>query len=114
MKALIERPYSGNVRELENLIQRLQVLLPGEVVLPEHLGDQTAATGQQWETRPSHLSRPAIYQPGVGYRDRLLQLERLLITEALQQHEQSKSAAAEALGTDKSFFYRKCRQFGID
>lgn len=114
MKVLMDRPYSGNVRELENLIERLQVLMPGEVVMPEHLDDPVTATSHEGGARPSHLARPVIYQPGVRYRDRLLQLERMLIIEALEQHEQSKSSAAESLGTDKSFFYRKCRQFGID
>src|SRR5690606_11453507 len=29
MKALVDRPYPGNVRELQNLIERLAILLPG-------------------------------------------------------------------------------------
>jgi DNA-binding NtrC family response regulator len=114
MKALVERPYPGNVRELQNLIERLAILLPGEEITPAHLNDLGGPPVRLRDSQPEQRRAPAIDQPGVSYRDRLLQLEMRLITEALEEHGNSKSAAAQSLGTDKSFFYRKCRQFGID
>lgn len=113
MEQLMTRAYPGNVRELQNLIERLSVLLPGEEITPQHLNDLAPPLRTSVPGHPTALASLPTYQPGVSYRDRLLQLERHLILEALDAHSGSKSSAAQALGTDKSFFYRKCRQFGI-
>ena len=40
-------------------------------------------------------------------------LEKQVIAEAIAAHGNSKSAAAEALGTERSHFYKKCRQLGL-
>jgi two-component system response regulator HydG len=115
MERLMARSYPGNVRELQNIVERLSVLLPGEEILSQHLDELVPSPlSAHLSGQPLLLSPPASYQPGVSYRDRLLQLERDLIVQALEAHGGSKSAAAQALGTDKSFFYRKCRQFGVN
>lgn len=115
MERLMARSYPGNVRELQNIVERLSVLLPGEEILSQHLdGLVPSPLSPQLPGQPLLLHPPGSYQPGVSYRDRLLQLERDLIVQALEAHGGSKSAAAQALGTDKSFFYRKCRQFGVN
>jgi DNA-binding NtrC family response regulator len=114
LEQLKVRPYPGNVRELQNLIERLSVLLPGEEILPAHVEDLGSPQRINLVDTALALAPHAAFQPGVSYRDRLLQLERHLILEALDAHGGSKSSAAQSLGTDKSFFYRKCRHFGIE
>jgi DNA-binding NtrC family response regulator len=114
LEQLKVRLYPGNVRELQNLIERLSVLLPGEEILSEHVEDLASSQRINPAGIAPALAPHAAFQPGVSYRDRLLQLERHLILEALDAHGGSKSSAAQSLGTDKSFFYRKCRHFGIE
>ncbi len=114
MEQMMARSYPGNVRELQNMIERLSILLPGEEILPEHLHDFVPSLRANPQSGSDSSALQSTYQPGVSYRDRLLQLERHLIIEALESHGGSKSSAAQSLGTDKSFFYRKCRQFGIE
>ena len=111
MQLLSEGAFPGNVRELQNIVERLAILFPGETIERSHIVDLASPSNRPQDGR---RQIPAIYQPGVSYRDRLHQLERMLITEALEEHGNSKSSAAQSLGTDKSFFYRKCRQFSIE
>lgn len=112
-QALSLRSYPGNVRELENIIERLTIFFSGESIGLEALREVAPSKGGPVSRRRPREGSSAIYQKGVSYRDRLQQLERLLLAEALEEHDNNKVAAAESLGTDKSFFYRKCRHFGI-
>jgi two-component system NtrC family response regulator len=105
--------FPGNVRQLENIVDRLCIFYPGEKVTVEHVRQVTFDGVSQTVEGAQQALPMKVFQAGVSYRDRLLELERMLIEEALAEYGENKIAAAEALGTDKSFFYRKCRQFGL-
>ncbi|HKU39312.1 MAG TPA: sigma-54 dependent transcriptional regulator, partial [Polyangiales bacterium] len=108
MEALKEYDFPGNVRELENLIERLAILFPNEVISSQTVREMLAATPLS-QTVP----RGPIYQRGRGLRELLHELERQIMIEAIAAHGNSKSAAAAALSTERSHFYKKCRQYGI-
>jgi DNA-binding NtrC family response regulator len=100
--------FPGNVRELENLVERLAILFPNEIISAATLRDVlTANDGSQ---KPL---RGALYQRGRTLRDLLHEIEREIMVEAIAAHGNSKGAAAQALGTERSHFYKKCRQYGI-
>jgi two-component system nitrogen regulation response regulator NtrX len=109
---LMARNYPGNVRELQNIVERLGIFFPGREVTVEDIQELAPGYSRAPSIRPP-VAQCSVYQRGVSYRERLNELERSLIAEALSQFDNNKVAAAEALGTDKSFFYRKCRQFGL-
>jgi DNA-binding NtrC family response regulator len=107
-EALKEYDYPGNVRELQNVVERLRILYgegPVEV-------DQVRAV-----LRPETVARRAdpgtLYRPGSSLRELLRDVERRVMVEAIAAHGNSKLAAAEALGSERSHFYKKCRQYGI-
>jgi DNA-binding NtrC family response regulator len=99
MARLIAYDWPGNIRELENAIERAVALGSGPIL---HVGDL-----------PSNL------QYGTGERmprnDELLpldELERRAILRALRESAGDKLAAARLLGIGKTTLYRKLKQYG--
>lgn len=109
MAALGRYSFPGNVRELKNLIERLVILTPDEVideadvrsVLPSATSPAASAGGG------------SAYQPGVPLREMLDQVERKLLLEALEHHKGNATQAARDLGLERSHFYKKMRSLGI-
>jgi Nif-specific regulatory protein len=97
--------WRGNVRELENEIQRLVIQVdPGAFITPELLspGVRGAAT---------LVTRAA---PGAGsLKDRVEQVERVILLEVLAEHDNNKTSAAKALGITREGLHKKLKQLGI-
>jgi DNA-binding NtrC family response regulator len=108
VEALKEYEFPGNVRELENLIERFAILFPNELISSQTVREMLAATPVSHK-----VQRGPIYQRGRALRELLHELERQIMVEAIAAHGNSKSAAAAALNTERSHFYKKCRQYGI-
>ncbi len=102
---LSRHPYPGNVRELENLIERAVILCRGEVIttqdLPFHL--QEGAPEKQWEISGKTKTLP----------DSLEEIERDLIVKALHQHQGVQTRAAESLGISERVLRYKMKKYGI-
>ncbi len=106
--ALRTHDFPGNVRELNNLVERLAILHPGQIT-----SEQVQEILSMGSTTPRTSKSVALYTFGESLRDIMTDLERKVIAEAIAAHGNSKSAAAEALGTERSHFYKKCRQLGL-
>ena len=99
-------PWPGNVQELRNVIERLMIMVPGDLISAADLSflDQHA------------LMRADPDEASVGHltlheaRDRF-ECDLILRTLAEQQGNMSKTA--EVLGVERSNLYRKMRAFGI-
>ncbi len=102
---LSRHPYPGNVRELENLIERAVVLCRGEVIttqdLPFHL--QEGPSEKVWEISGKTKTLP----------DSLGEIERDLIVKALHQHQGVQTRAAESLGISERVLRYKMKKYGI-
>ena len=104
VKALSFYSFPGNVRELENILERATALCSGDLIEVEdlHLGPEEVAgvedQGRGSETLDEYLNR----------------LERQAILEALQKAEGNRTAAARLLGvTFRSMRYR-LERLGIE
>lgn len=104
LKALSFYPFPGNVRELENILERATALCSGDLIEADDLhlepDDMGAgeAVGRGSETLDDYLNR----------------LERQAILEALQKTEGNRTAAARLLGvTFRSMRYR-LERLGIE
>jgi DNA-binding NtrC family response regulator len=108
LAALRHYDFPGNVRELQNLIERLAILHAGETIEGIHVQEMLSMTNGK-----SRTARGAVYQFGESLKDLMRDTERQILVEAIAAHGNSKGAAAMALGTERSHFYKKCRQYGI-
>ena len=105
--AVLQRySWPGNVRELRNVIERLMIMVPGDVITA---GD--VAFLQQNEATPGEVPEaPAARLTLHEARDRF---ERELILRTLAEQQGNMSKTAEVLGVERSNLYRKMRAFGI-
>ncbi|HNV01701.1 MAG TPA: sigma-54 dependent transcriptional regulator [Vicinamibacterales bacterium] len=88
MEALKAHSWPGNIRELENLIERLVAVSDGDRIGPADL---------PYEYHLAHLSRPA--PGGAGLFDRACEtFERSFILKALERERWNVTATARALG----------------
>jgi two-component system nitrogen regulation response regulator NtrX len=97
-------PWPGNVRELRNVIERLMIMVPGDIVGKGDLAFLDIGD------RPATITAPSEVVPLYRARDAW---ERDYILAALSAFEGNISRAADALGVERSNFYRKMRSLGI-
>jgi DNA-binding NtrC family response regulator len=98
MQALINYDWRGNVRELQNAIERA-VTLSDERIEAAHLPQKIRET-------------PVAIRDLTGQTMTLDQLERRYILETLDRTGDDKTRAAELLGIDLSTLYRKLKRYG--
>ncbi|MCX8116797.1 MAG: sigma-54 dependent transcriptional regulator [Desulfobacterota bacterium] len=102
---LLRYSYPGNVRELENLIERAVVLCRGPVItredLPFHL--QEGVPEKDWNVTKKMKTLP----------ESLEEVERDLILKALHQHQGIQTRAAESLGISERVLRYKMKKYGI-
>ena len=91
--------YPGNVRELENAIERAVALSRGEHITLDSLPPGVS--------QPSRVKAPDIPLEGMNLDDVLADYERSLLDQALRQSNRVKKRAAHLLGISfRSFRYR--------
>jgi two-component system response regulator FlrC len=111
--ALTRHRWSGNVRELDNVMQRACVVASGDEIDTAHLRFESA------DTQPAAMSAPATSSAAHDSRlgDDLKSRERRLILDALREGHGSRKFAAERLGlSPRTLRYKlaRMREAGID
>lgn len=103
MTLIMAHDYPGNVRELENIIERAFVLCDSGKIERVHLPPEL--TGQ-----PLHIKPPV----GKTIAAQIHAAEAQAIRAALETHGGNRLAAARALGLHKSTLFRKIKTLGIE
>jgi two-component system nitrogen regulation response regulator NtrX len=98
--------WPGNVRELRNTIERLMIMVPGDVIDAHDLSFLELAG------KPA--SAPAAAGPVAPLFEARDAWERSYILAALAAHDGNISRTAEALQLERSNLYKKMRGLGID
>ncbi len=107
LKVLTDHDWPGNVRELKNVMEHVVLLAETPVVGKDHLPTyfRSALAGEG-------LPRATGEAPGT-LTDRINQLEKTAILEALQESGYNRSKAMKLLGLSRRTFYKRLRELGI-
>jgi PAS domain S-box-containing protein len=108
-------PWPGNIRELENAVERAVVLCPGPTITPQDLPVEIAKTPQDpadqgylHEGSSSHTEKRTHVVD-----DAVAQTERELILRVLDRHAGNVTRAAQELGMHRATLYRKLKSLAI-
>lgn len=107
VEILEEYSWPGNIRQLENLVQRLVLMVDAPVVRTHHLPQQilvTSATSQDSMLIP---------EDGVNFDEEIARIETAYLSAALRRCGGSKVAAARVLRMDKQRMHYLCRKYRL-
>ncbi|ABV86684.1 sigma-54 dependent transcriptional regulator [Shewanella pealeana] len=137
IESLKEHLWSGNVRELSNLVERLTILYPGGLVdvndlpikyrhidvpeycveISEEQQERDALASIFNDEEPIEIPEtrfPSELPPeGVNLKDLLAELEIDMIRQALDQQDSVVARAAEMLGIRRTTLVEKMRKYGL-
>jgi len=113
MDAFLNYEWKGNVRELENLIERLVILKPGETIYPDDLPDRLYGEKRS-SAQPGKPSGDIVLtENGIDLNEFLDSYEEKLIMQALKLSGGVKSKAASLLGLNRTTLVEKLKKKGI-
>jgi len=97
--------WPGNVRELRNMVERLVIMAPGDVITAEDLPAPL---------RPKEASAPVGEARDRSLKDARDNFERAYILAELRANDWNVTRTAERLGIERSHLYRKLKAYNIN
>ena len=115
---LLGYDWPGNIRELENAIERAVVLGSSEFILPEDLPECLSETlptsAPAAATHRSPMDTVPSWQPvGVEYQSAVVELKKQLIIKAVQEAGGRYTEAAKSLRVSPNYLHRLIRNLNI-
>jgi len=112
LRLLMTLPWEGNVRELENTIERAAILCNGNCIEAEDVQPESVNMDNQaaWSRE---LDLHKIVPESAGLNDVLYAVEEKMLVEALEDVNFVQARAAERLGITKSLLQYKMKKYGI-
>ncbi|NOX38651.1 MAG: sigma-54-dependent Fis family transcriptional regulator [Calditrichaeota bacterium] len=101
MKILMNYEWKGEIRELENVIERALILAEGDIITPQDLPANLVRDAQYLEDTPTTLKQA------------MAQFEKEHIRKILRETGGDKEKAAQLLGIGLSSLYRKIDEYGL-
>ncbi len=104
-KKLEDYRFPGNVRELENILERAMIFAEGDMLTPGDIDIQSAPDLATRTSSPSGISEPG---------RTLKELERDSIAAALHRWEGNRSKAAKELGISRRTIINKIQEYNLE
>jgi DNA-binding NtrC family response regulator len=111
LQLLMAYSWPGNVRELQNVIERASVICEDGHIEPGHLpASITSTSGREKSDAPN----TPILPPDMSLDDRLAEIEKNLIVEALRKTDGVQVRATELLGINQRSLWHRIKKHDID
>jgi two-component system nitrogen regulation response regulator NtrX len=105
LRRLQTREWTGNVRELRNLVERLVIMTPGPVIEPEHLEPSVRGPAPVADT---------LVGAGGTFQEFKERAEAAFIRFQLAKNGWNISRTAEVLDIQRSHLYNKMKKYGLE
>jgi DNA-binding NtrC family response regulator len=102
IRVLMSLPWRGNIRELDNVLERAMILGDGEWITVNDIPH-----AEKWEDNHSTYAGPH------DLTDALRAYEKMHIENVLKETDGNRAVAAKLLGLSRSSLYRKLESLGI-
>jgi two-component system, NtrC family, response regulator AtoC len=109
MELLVDYPWKGNIRELENCIERAIILCDGDTITEEHL---SLSRQLSLESALKNIPMDGALEDAAKEATRIAETER--IRRALKETKGNKSRAAELLRVSYKTLLTKIKDYGIE
>jgi two-component system nitrogen regulation response regulator NtrX len=112
--------WPGNIRELRNLIERLMIMVPGNVIdtaqanMSLQVKSSGAAAPAVAGAAPAPAANPLLTQPYDSLRDARNAFEKEYIARKLREHHWNISRTAEDLKIERSHLHRKIKLLDVE
>jgi len=121
IKALLNYPWPGNIRELENFIERVVILSENNIIGVEDLSLSTLSSKLQIRESLTedkdmlikYLSLPQISEDGIELNKLLKEIEVYYLKKALEISKGVKTKAAKLLRLNRTTFIEKLKKYNL-
>jgi DNA-binding NtrC family response regulator len=114
---LVAHPFSGNVRELRNLMERAMILCRDGAIESEHVQLHASVASQPITTSPSEVATPLDLRGVLQTLDvsdlTLDEVEKKVIEEVLRRVRGHQGRAADGLGISRDSIRRRMVKYGL-
>ncbi len=111
MNILCNYRWTGNIRELENFVERLHVLVDSKTIMPEDIPDYMLGT-QSDENALLQISE--CFENGKGFNEAIDSHQKKLILHALNETNWVKAKAAELLQMKRTTLVEKIKKMNLE
>ncbi|WP_194174970.1 sigma-54 interaction domain-containing protein [Desulfofundulus thermobenzoicus] len=111
LETLMGYEWPGNIRELQNLIERLVVLYPDQEITSEHIFDELSLKGPY--NFLNNGSKRSVAMQNLDLTNIVADFEKDILLKTLKQYGNNMEKAAQALGIHRTTLMRKLRKYRL-